>query len=352
MGKGGIRRGMILCAGLGTRMLPISQKQAKPLVPVLNVANVLHNIHVLKAAGVTDIILNLHHLGESIESFLGDGRSWGVSLSYSAEKTLLGTAGGVKHAQDFFGGEPFVVFNCDFVTNIDILPAMHHHLNSKAIATMVLIEDPARQPFFSKVGIAPDGQLCSFPRLMLRQPVRSGIFTGIQFLSPEALDYLKDEPSDIIAPLYYRLMKTRPEKVRAEFAADSYWYDTGDLDGLWESSMALLRTLQSSGPARRMIESCLRDIGGYYAWQPQVWAREATCLPPKVNFVGPVVIGPGCDIAAGSTIGPFAVIGEGARILRPTTVANTVVLPHATVENSDEGIWFENQNLKKGKRYR
>ena len=93
-----ITKGMVLCAGLGTRLSPITETLPKPLVPVLNVPNLLHSLYLLKRAGIVDIVLNTHHLPEQIESFLGDGSRWDLRLHFSREKTLLGTGGGVKKA--------------------------------------------------------------------------------------------------------------------------------------------------------------------------------------------------------------------------------------------------------------
>src|SRR5687768_14967627 len=107
--KTGFKKGMVLAAGLGTRLQPITQKTPKPLVPVLNVPNILHSLYLLKRVGITEIILNLHHLPDQLEQFLGDGSRWGLKLAYSREQQLLGTGGGLKKAEKFFDGQPLVL---------------------------------------------------------------------------------------------------------------------------------------------------------------------------------------------------------------------------------------------------
>ena len=117
-----IQKAMILSAGLGTRLLPVTGKLPKPLVPVLNIANILFGISLLKKAGIRDVIINTHHLPDTLENFFKKNHSWGIHISFSREEILMGTGGGVKKAEPFFQGQPFVLLNCDFITNIDLTP--------------------------------------------------------------------------------------------------------------------------------------------------------------------------------------------------------------------------------------
>src|SRR5262249_29522472 len=113
---------MVLCAGLGTRLKPITEKIPKPLVPVLNVPNLVHTLHLLKRTGIDEIVINTYHLPQALEDYLGDGRRWKMRIHYSRESVLLGTGGGLKKAEPFFEGEPFLLANCDFITNVDLQP--------------------------------------------------------------------------------------------------------------------------------------------------------------------------------------------------------------------------------------
>jgi mannose-1-phosphate guanylyltransferase / phosphomannomutase len=338
-----ISRAMILCAGLGTRLAPITDKFAKPLVPILNVPNVVHNIHLLKRAGIKEIVFNLHHLGKSIEQALGDGSQWDMKFQYSPETILLGTGGGVKHAEKLLANEPFILCNCDFVTDIDLLPIIDQHFSRNAMATMVLIEDKTRQPLFSEVGIDALGQLCSFPKLSTATPVRTGIFTGIHVLSPGALSFLKEEPSDIISSLYYPLMKDKPSEVFGHFADGFYWYDTGDLKGIWQTSMHLLHRLQNSPSGA--IHSCLTEMGEFEQSLPGVWTISGITSLPFTNVTGPVVIGYRCSLSRESQIGPFAVVGNKAEIGEGTTLARAIVLPESKIiaQKVREAVCFGSQ---------
>ena len=117
-----IRRAMLLAAGLGTRLLPITEKTPKPLVPVLNVANILYGLFLLKRCGIEEVVLNLHHLPQAIEDYLKDGKPWGMHIEYSREQLLLGTGGGLKKAEAFFNKEPLVLVNCTCPRGLFTLP--------------------------------------------------------------------------------------------------------------------------------------------------------------------------------------------------------------------------------------
>src|SRR5690348_18126635 len=106
-------RAMILAAGLGTRLRPLTDSLPKPLLPVGGTPLIVWNLLLLQKYGIREVVINLHYLGDLIEKELRDGSAWDMSLTYSHEWTLLGTGGGIKQAQWFFGDEPFLVLNGD-----------------------------------------------------------------------------------------------------------------------------------------------------------------------------------------------------------------------------------------------
>ena len=320
---------MILCAGLGTRLLPITEKCPKPLVPVLNLANLLHNLYLMKTAGISEVILNLHHLGEQIEAVLGDGERFGMKMAYSHEAVLLGTGGGVKNAEAFFENETFVLMNCDFVTNIEILPVIQNHFQRQALATMVLLADEAREPAYSPVGVNEKGHLCSLPKLKTEDPIRTGIFTGIHVLHPSTLAVLQPVPSGINEILYPHFMKTAPHRVFGDFVEDAYWHDTGNLPFLWATSMALLDEL--SRHSQGTLAQTLRDFAEYEEKRPGVWMKADAKLPSGVKIEGPVIIGEDCVFETGVTIGPRVVVGDRSRVEANARITGSVLLGEAEV---------------------
>jgi NDP-sugar pyrophosphorylase family protein len=135
-------KAMILAAGLGTRLRPLTDTLPKPLLPVSGRPLIVWNLLLLRRHGVTDVIINLHHLGHLIEQALGDGSQFGMKLAYSREPVILGTGGGLRQAEPFFGGEPFFVLNGDTLFEMDLSDMAAAHRNQGALATMAVRADP------------------------------------------------------------------------------------------------------------------------------------------------------------------------------------------------------------------
>lgn len=337
----GIQKGMLLAAGLGTRLLPITEKVPKPLVPVLNVANVLYGLFLLKRAGVTEVILNLHHLPQCIEDFLGDGAEWGLRLEYSRETLLLGTGGGLKKAEPFFEKKPFILINCDFILHTDLKPFIQKHQAVGSLASMLLWENAHAQAFYSKVGIDGEGRLCSLPLVTTREPVRTGIFTGIHFLEPEVFGYLEEVPSGINQVLYPALMREKQNRCYGFFLENATWYDTGELPTIWSASMKLLDSLMSGdGPLREF----LKTFGKYEEKRPGIWAHAGVSLPTNATLHAPLILGADCKIGDRVTLGPHAVIGDGCIVENDASLTKFVALKQSRIpayQVSGNALQFE-----------
>lgn len=135
-------KAMILAAGLGTRLRPLTDRLPKPLLPVAGRPLIEWNLLLLRRHRICDVIINLHHLGHLIEQALGDGSALGMRITYSREPVLLGTGGGLKQAEPFFDGEPFFVVNGDTLFDLDLGALAAAHREGRAIATMALRADP------------------------------------------------------------------------------------------------------------------------------------------------------------------------------------------------------------------
>ena len=133
---------MILAAGLGTRLRPLTDTVPKPLLRVAGTPLIEWNLLLLRRCGITDVVINLHHLGALIEEHLGDGTKLAMRLSYSHEAVVLGTGGGIKRVEAFFGGEPFLVLNGDTLLELDLEALVRFHNGREALATMVVRADP------------------------------------------------------------------------------------------------------------------------------------------------------------------------------------------------------------------
>jgi len=130
---------MILAGGLSTRLYPLTKAVPKPLVPVAGVPNAAHLIRYLKSYGFDEIAINVHYLADAIVATLGDGSRFGVKLHYSYEPELLGSAGGVKKIEEYFGDDDFIVIGCDEVTDLRLDRVLEFHRDRQAIATIGLV---------------------------------------------------------------------------------------------------------------------------------------------------------------------------------------------------------------------
>lgn len=302
-----IQKGMILAAGLGTRLSPITNSIPKPLVPVLNLPNIVHAIHLLKRSGVKEIVINLHHLAEQIREYLGSGDRFGVRIHYSIENELLGTGGGVKKAEHLFCGDPIVIVNCDFICDFDLYAALKRHFERKAVATMILTKT---KESYTPVYFDDQGHLTGIGN-------GSGpfaTFTGIHVLSSSALSLLRPAFSGINHDLYPTLAQSRGAYV--DFVR-GFWLDTGDTRAIFESSLQLLDRLPSSGVLR---ESITRNLD-YCETEPNVWIPSGKKIGEGVVIRGP------------SVIGSPELLSKGASITRAVLSPETIIDGACVIEN-------------------
>ncbi|NBO63654.1 MAG: hypothetical protein EBU88_02165, partial [Acidobacteria bacterium] len=185
-------KAMILAAGFGTRLWPLTIGRTKPALPFLNRPLISFTIDYLRRYGFTDIIINLHHEPESVQDQIGDGSRFGVKISYSIEEPeILGTAGALDAVRDRLEGGTFVVINGKIITNIDLGAALSTHRQTSAVATLVLKQN-SRREYFREVLVRPDGGLTGFggfPDRVQSLPSVPLMFTGIHLLEPEIFDF-------------------------------------------------------------------------------------------------------------------------------------------------------------------
>src|SRR4030095_13177878 len=140
-------RAMILSAGYGTRLWPLTEDRTKPAIPILGKPLVGYVAEYLARYDIKDIVVNLHHRPESVRAALGDGSRFGVSLQYVEEPVILGTSGALDNARHLLGVETFVVINGKIITDLDLGHALKTHRESKALATLILLPNLKRERF-------------------------------------------------------------------------------------------------------------------------------------------------------------------------------------------------------------
>ncbi len=223
-------KAMVLAAGYGERMRPLTDKIPKPLLP-LNGKPILHyTLKLLEKNGIKEIVINLHHLHRMVMDAFGDGSHYGMKIHYSYEKEMLGTAGGIKAAEKFLKGDTFLVINSDIIVNMDINKALEFHRKKKAFITMVLRED-ADADRYGSIEIDSTGRVRRFLGITTRdeweaQILKKLMFTGIHIFEP---DIFNEIPANrfcgITEEIYPKLIGRGAPIYGYEYCG--YWLDIG-----------------------------------------------------------------------------------------------------------------------------
>lgn len=223
--KGRTMKAMILAAGKGTRLLPLTGLRPKPLFPVYNTPLLDLTIHQLKQTGATDIIINTHHLNQHFNDYFKERTYPGVNLTFSHEPNLLGTAGAIKNVEEFWDSQPFIVINGDIIHTINLHTAYQHHMESGNLATLILHQYPR----YNQVEIDQEGNIIAIRDERVRttvSPTQKLAFTGIHILSPKLLMDIPPSCYVDIISVYLNLM-SRGMKIGGHPVDKHYWLDIG-----------------------------------------------------------------------------------------------------------------------------
>jgi NDP-sugar pyrophosphorylase family protein len=186
-----IRTAMVLAAGLGTRLRPITDRTPKALVEVGGRPMIEYALRMLAHAGAEDVVVNLHHFGDAIRERFGSGEAVGVRLHYSTEDPILDTGGGIAHARAFLDRAAFAVVNCDALIDVDLAAAAAVHLERAALATLVVREDPEAERW-GPVDVDAEGRVRRFLGQPpdVAEPLERRMFSGVHVLSPEIFEVM------------------------------------------------------------------------------------------------------------------------------------------------------------------
>ncbi|QQX80026.1 NDP-sugar synthase [Shewanella sp. KX20019] len=319
-------KGMILAAGKGTRIKPISYAIPKPMVPILGKPVMESMIQLFAKNGIDKIVINTSHLAEIIENYFGDGHHFNVQLSYSYEakevdgkfvSQALGSAGGMRKVQDFSGffDETFVVVCGDAWIDLDLKQAVEQHKSHGGLATIITREVPSSE--VCKYGVVVTDkyeQVVSFQEKPLESEALSNkINTGIYIFEPAIFDFIpKGVEFDIGSDLFPLLVERK-----AHFYAvnmDFQWLDVGKVKDVWEVTSDILNGKVKGYP-----------IPGTQL-SPGVWVGINTQIDiSKCKITPPVIISSGCEIQNGATIIGPAVVGANCRVDAKSLVSNTLI---------------------------
>jgi NDP-sugar pyrophosphorylase family protein len=275
---------LVLTAGLATRLRPLSLVRAKAALPVAGDPLIRRILRWLAGCGVTDAVLNLHHLPHTITGILGDG-SDGVRVRYSWEVPVLGSAGGPRHALPLIGTSRFVIVNGDTLTNVDVGALAAHHSQSGALVTLAVV--PNVEPTkYGGVVVDPDGMVTGFAKRLsptspfdmlratpshvegsrVRAAEQTYHFVGVQVAEAGAFASLPDNvPSESVVERYPALIAARRDSVRA-FVTSAEFFDIGT-PGDYLNTSLLLGTRDS----RLSIGARTRIASGAHIEDSVVW---------------------------------------------------------------------------------
>jgi mannose-1-phosphate guanylyltransferase/mannose-1-phosphate guanylyltransferase/phosphomannomutase len=293
-------KAMVLAAGLGTRLRPITYELPKPMVPVLDRPVMAHIVGMLERQGFDDLIANLHHFPDTIRGYFGD------RLTYRFEDELLGTAGGVRNVADFFGDEPIVVVSGDALTDLDLRGLVERHRSSGGIATLTVKQVPDTREY-GVVIHDPDGRVQGFQEKPDPAEALSDLGNcGIYCFSPEIFDHFPDRPvADWAQDVFPALLDHDVPFFVHE--VHDYWNDVGSLDelrqGTWDALEGRL-SLDVTGAAAGdgITVGDRSSLDGVEVVDGPVWVGAGVELGEGVRLTGPVVIGDGCTVGAGAAL--------------------------------------------------
>jgi mannose-1-phosphate guanylyltransferase len=302
---------MVLAAGLGTRLRPLTNEITKPMVPVLDRPVMGHIVDLLDRHGFDEVIANLHYFPDSIKHYFGE------RLTYRFEQELLGTAGGVRACADFFGTDAFLVISGDALTDIDLSAFAARHREAGGIATLA-VKKVSDTREYGVVLHDRDGRITGFQEKPNPEEALSDLGNcGIYIFEPEIFDHFPERPSvdwaqDVFPTLLENDVPFHMHEVR------EYWNDVGSLGELRQGTFDALQ-----GELRLQVEG--EEVA------PGVIVAGESTVPESAEVEGPVWIGHDVELGEGARLMGPVVLGDGASIGERAQLRASIVFPGTTV---------------------
>lgn len=323
-------KAMILAAGFGTRLFPLTIDRTKPAIPFLGKPLVGYVAEYVAQYGFKEFVVNLHHQPDSVIRALGDGSDFGVHIEYTREvPDILGTAGALDNARHLLGDEAFLIVNGKIITDIDIGAAVETHKRSGALATMVLKPNTKREKF-TIVG-TDDGFVTGFGAMATpfsEEEIRDTehdiftplMFTGIHILEPGVFDYIPHGVYSDIVQVIYRPALEKGEKIAAH-VTDANWFELSTIPRYLDISLAMMHEAGVCVGANCTIspEAEVRDS---VLWDDVIVAENANLYR--------TIVADGVRIEAGEHF-------ENAAIVRAEMVRNCDEIPEKALKGYIQG---------------
>ncbi|HEY9875734.1 MAG TPA: NDP-sugar synthase [Candidatus Obscuribacterales bacterium] len=333
-------KAMILAAGKGTRVQPITYTIPKPLIPILQKPVMEFLLELLRQHGFDQIMVNVSHLAHEIEGYFRDGQRFGVQIAYSFEGRIeengqlvgeaLGSAGGMRRIQDFnpFFDDTFVVLCGDALIDLDLSAAVKWHKEKGSIATVVTKTVPPEEvPSYGVVVTDDNGRIKAFQeKPKVEEALSTNINTGIYIFEPEVLDYIPSGVEyDIGGQLFPKLVE-----MNAPFyaiAMDFQWVDIGKVPDYWRAirSVLLGEVKNVDIPGHQVAPGIYTGLNVAVNWDKvditgPVYIGAMTRIEDGAKIVGPTMIGPSCWLCSGATVEnsvifEYSRLGPGVRLV-------------------------------------
>lgn len=330
---------MILAAGKGTRVRPITYTIPKPMIPILEKPVMEFLLELLRQHGFTEIMVNVSHLANEIENYFRDGQRFGVQLAYSFEGRItdgqligeaIGSAGGMRRIQDFqrFFDDTFVVLCGDALIDLDLTAAVKWHKEKGSLATIITKSVPPDQVSSYGVVVTDDsGRIQTFQeKPSVEEALSTTINTGIYIFEPEVLDYVPSgEVFDIGGDLFPKLVEDK-----APFYAipmDFEWIDIGKVPDYWSAirSVLLGEVPNVPIPGKQVAPGIYTGLNVAVNWdkvhiEGPVYIGGMTRIEDGARIIGPSMIGPNCWVCSGATVDnsvifEYSRLGSGVRLV-------------------------------------
>jgi len=293
-------KAMVLAAGLGTRLRPLTDLISKPMAPIVNKPVMEHIIELLAEHEFSEIVCNLHWYPEAIKDYFGDGSKWNVNITYSYEPELLGTAGGVKKVESFFEGQTFLILSGDALTDINLTELMNFHKKKEGICTLALteVDDPSQ---YGVVITDNDNKITGFQEKPLMGEAKSYMAnSGIYVFEPQIFSHIPHAS-------FYDFGRDLYPKLLAEaipyygYKHDRYWNDVGSLGQYQQGNFdALEGKVKLKIPGKQINEG--------------IWLGKNCKIEEEVVMIPPIVIGNNCTIKKGAKLYGPIIVGDNTII--------------------------------------
>jgi mannose-1-phosphate guanylyltransferase len=308
-------KAVILVGGEGTRLRPLTLSTPKPVVPVVDRPFLRHQLDLLVAAGVSEVIFSVAYQPERVEAVFGDGAGLGIRIRYAVESTPLGTGGAVKHAETMLD-ERTVVLNGDVLMNLDLASVVARHDQEKASATIVLTPVPNPSAYGLVETDSEDRVLRFVEKPKPEEIQTNNINAGVYILETPVLELMPPAVKYSIERSFFPALLERGDRVLGP-VHHGYWIDIGTPQKYLQVHRDIL--------ARRFPVALdgEESSGGWIHREARVDAEAIT--------EAPFYVGPGCDVAAGAHIGPDTVLVGGVSVATGARIGDSVIWPGAFI---------------------